>query len=69
MKNLEVKTRNTISKKSSYKCNLSNVKVFLRHDEDSIIIRNDLQVEIEIYDNGKLIFNGSKLEFFEQLKK
>jgi len=69
MKNLEVKTTNTISKKSFYKCNLSNVKVFLRHDEDSIIIRNDLQVEIEIYDNGKLIFNGSKLEFFEQLKK
>ncbi len=69
MKNLEVKTTNTISKKSFYKCNLSNVKVFLRHEEDSIIIRNDLQVEIEIYDNGKLIFNGSKLEFFEQLKK
>jgi len=69
MKNLEVKTTNTISKKSFYKCNLSNVKVFLRHEEDSIVVRNDLQVEIEIYDNGKLIFNGSKLEFFEQLKK
>ena len=32
MKNLEVKTTNTISKKSFYKCNLSNVKVFLRHE-------------------------------------
>ena len=69
MKNLEVKTTNTTSKKSLYKCNLSNVKVFLRHEEDSIIVRNHEQVEIEIYHNGKLIFNGSKLEFFEQLKK
>ena len=69
MKNLEVKTTNTISKKSFYKCNLSNVKVFLRYEEDSIVVRNDEQVEIEIYHNGKLIFNGSKLEFFEQLKK
>ena len=69
MKNLEVKTTNTISKKSFYKCNLSNVKVFLRHEEDSVVVRNDEQVEIEIYHNGKLIFNGSKLQFFEQLKK
>lgn len=69
MKNLEVKTTNTISKKSFYKCNLSNVKVFLRHEEDSVVVRNDEQVEIEIYDNGKLIFSGAKYEFFEQLKK
>ena len=69
MRNLEVKTTNTISKKPIYKCNLSNVKVFLRYEEDSIVVRNDEQVEIEIYHNGELIFNGSKLEFFEQLKK
>ena len=69
MKALKVKTTNKISKKSFYKCNLSNVKVFLRHEEDSIVVKNHEQVEIEIYHNGKLIYNGNKLEFFEQLKK
>lgn len=69
MKAIEVKLTNKTIRNTSYKDNLQNVKVFLRNDEDSIIIRNDEQVEIEIYHNGKLIYNGSKLEFFEQLKK
>lgn len=69
MEALQVKTVNKVKTEPRYTDNLKNVKVFLRHEEDSIVVRNHEQVEIEIYHNGKLIFNGSKLEFFEQLKK
>ena len=68
MKTIETRTRNKDNSTTTYKTNLSNAIVFLRHDEDKIIVRNAEQVEIEIYDNGKLIFSGSKIDFFDKLK-
>ena len=68
MKALQVRTTEIGTNIPTYKNNLSNVIVFLRHDEDKIIVRNGEQVEVDIYDNGKLIFSGSKLELFERLK-
>ena len=34
-----------------------------------IIVKNKEVVEIEIYDNGKLIFSGDKYEFYSKLKR
>ncbi len=67
MKALEIRTIEIGTNIPTYKNHLSNVIVFLRHDEDKIIVRNSEQVEVDIYDNGKLIFSGSKLELFERL--
>lgn len=69
MRALEVKTVNKVKTEPRYTDNLKNVKVFLRHEEDSIVVKDGEMVYISIYHNGELIFNGSKLEFFEQLKK
>ena len=63
MKKLEVKT----SKK--YSSGSDEAVVFLRHSEDRIEVKNGEMVNIDIYDNGTLIFSGDKYEFFEQLKK
>jgi len=68
MNALEVRTQNTNTGISIYSRNLKNAIVFLRHDEDKIIVRNSEQVEVDIYDNGKLIFSGDKRELFNILK-
>ena len=63
MKKIEVKT----SKK--YSSGNDEATVFLRHSEDRIEVKNGETLNIDIYDNGTLIFSGDKYEFFEQLKK
>jgi len=68
MKYLEVRTTNTRSKQSFYNSNLSNVVLFMRHDEDKIIVKNSEVVEIEVYKNGELTFSGDKTEFYNKLK-
>lgn len=67
MKNLEVKTRNVRSANPKYTQNLKSVTTFLRHSEDRITIINGETVNIEIYNNGSLIFIGDKQELFEKL--
>lgn len=68
MKNLEIRTQHAENNTIMYKNHLKNVIVFLRHDEDKIIVRSGELVEVEIYDNGKLIFSGDKIEFYNKLK-
>ena len=79
MKNLAVKTQNKKGNAPQYKENLSFVTTFIRHSEDYIIV-DDFEgagenykqrelTEIRVYQNGKLIFEGDKYDFFEQLKK
>ena len=40
----------------------------VRHNDDKIKVTSAEQVNIEIYDNGKSIFLGTKEEFFNKLK-
>lgn len=68
MKNLSVKTR-IAGKDPKYNENLNSIVSFLRHSEDRIEVKNGDQVNIDIYDNGALIFSGDKYELFEKLKK
>mgnify|MGYP003442834468 FL=1 len=68
MNAIEVRTQKVGSNLHVYKSNLSNVIAFLRHDEDKIIVKNNEQVEVEVYDNGNLIFIGTKEEFYNKLK-
>ena len=79
MKNLSAKIQNKKGNEPKYIENLGFMTAFLRHDEDIIII-DDFQgsgenykqrelTEIRVYHNGKLIFEGDKYDFFEQLKK
>ena len=79
MKNLSVKTQNKKGNAPQYKENLSFVTTFIRHSEDYIVV-DDFEgvgenykqrelTEIRVYENGKLIFEGDKYDFFEQLKK
>lgn len=68
MENLQIRTINSKSKKAIYVNNIAHAINFLRHDEDKIIIKSSEQVEIEIIDNGKSIFFGSKLELFNLIK-
>ena len=79
MKNLSAKIQNKKGNEPKYIENLGFISAFLRHDEDIIII-DDFQgsganykqrelTEIRVYHNGKLIFEGDKYDFFEQLKK
>ena len=68
MKNLAVKTRKG-NNEPKYSENNDSAVIFLRHSEDRIEVKNGEMVNIDIYDNGTLIFSGDKYEFFEQLKK
>lgn len=67
MSKLSVKTRIS-GNNPQYKENLNSVVTFLRNSEDRIEAKNGEQINIDIYENGKLIFSGSKYEFFEKLK-
>lgn len=53
---------------TQYVNDISSIGIFLRHSEDKIIIKNGETVNIEIYDNGILLFSGDKYELFEKLK-
>ena len=68
MKKLAVKTRKG-NNEPKYSENNDSAAIFLRHSEDRIEVKNGEMVNIDIYDNGTLIFSGDKYEFFEQLKK
>jgi len=68
MKGIEIRTVESKSMQIKYKQNLASVITFLRHDEDKIIVRNGETVNIDIYDNGKLLFSGDKSELFKKLK-
>ena len=61
MKKIEVKT----SKR--YSSGNDEVIVFLRHSEDRIEVKNGETVNIDIYNNGELVFSGDKQEFFNKL--
>lgn len=67
MKKIQIMRRNAISNVNTYHDNNNLATVFLRHSEDKIHIRNGDQVEIEVIDNGKTIFIGTKLDFYERL--
>ena len=79
MGNLAVKTQNKKGDSMQYKENLGYVTTFIRHSEDYIIVddfdgagenyKQKELTEIRVYQNGTLIFEGDKYEFFEQLKK
>ena len=79
MKNLAVKTQNKKGGAIQYKENLGYVTTFIRHSEDYIVVddfdgagetyKQRELTEIRVYQNGTLIFEGNKYDFFEQLKK
>lgn len=68
MNKIEIRTKKA-NNKPNYSTNLDNVIVFLRHEEDKIVIKNNKQIEVEIYDNGELVFYGSREDFFNKLKR
>ena len=68
MKNLSTKTRIS-GRNPQYKENLNSIVSFLRHQEDRIEVKNGEVVNIDIYENGNLIFSGDKEQFYNQLKK
>ena len=79
MKNLAIKTQKKTGNEPKYQENLAFVTTFINHSEDYIVVDNfegqgdsykqrELS-EISIFENGVLIFSGSKYELFEQLKK
>lgn len=67
MKKVEVKIRKG-SREPKYIQNVDSITLFLRHSEDRITVRNGETVNIDIYENGALIFSGDKNELFEKLK-
>jgi hypothetical protein len=67
MGKLEIKSRNG-NYNPTYK-KADNTTVFMRHENDRIEFRNGEQVNIDIYDNGTLIFSGDKYELYEKLKE
>lgn len=79
MEHISIETQNIKGNEPKYEEDLGFIATFLRHDEDIIII-DDFQglgenyrqrelTEIRVYQNGELIFEGDKYDFFEQLKK
>ena len=68
MKKLEIKTRKG-NREPKYTQNIDSATVFLRHQEDRIEVKNGEVVNIDIYENGNLIFSGDKEQFYNQLKK
>ena len=68
MKKLSVKTR-IKGNEPKYKENLNSIVSFLRNSEDRIEVKSGELVNIDMYENGTVIFSGDKQEFFNQLKK
>lgn len=67
MKKLEIKIRRN-GLNPRYTQSLDNVVTFLRHSEDRIEVKNSETVNVDIYENGALIFSGDKYELFQKLK-
>lgn len=68
MKILSAKTVSQRRGAVKYSEDLTSVTTFLRHSEDRIEVKNGETVNIDIYDNGKLLFSGDKSELFKKLK-
>jgi hypothetical protein len=79
MVNLSIKTQNKKGNEPQSKENLGLVVTFLRHSDDFIVI-DDFEgagdnykqkelTEIRVYENGEILFQGDKYEFFNQLRK
>jgi uncharacterized protein YacL (UPF0231 family) len=71
MKNLEIRMTTANSKRNESKKGLTEVIVFLNHSEDKIKFNyseNRETEELQVYDNGEMIFCGSKRDLFEILK-
>jgi len=67
MKAIEVKM-SKLGGNPQYKQDLQDATTFLRHSEDRIEVKNGETVNIDIYQNGALVFSGDKWELFEKLK-
>lgn len=67
MKALDIKTRKG-NNEPKYNENLNVVTTFLRHSADKITVINGETVNIEIYNNGRLIFSGDKGDLFDILE-
>lgn len=68
MKKLQIKTRK-MENDPKFSKNIDSATVFLRHADDRIEVKNSEIINIDVYDNGTLIFSGDKYDFYEQLKK
>jgi hypothetical protein len=78
MNNLSLKTQGIRGGTPQYKEKVGSITAFLRHSEDRIVIddftgsgntyKKREQTLIEIYDNGQLLFAGTKQELFEILR-
>ena len=78
MQNLAIKTKNKSNNNIKYKEKLGTITVFLGHTTDFITVSDfeesgetykELeQSKILISDNDKVIWSGTKYEFFDKLK-
>ena len=62
MKKIEVKTRKG-TREPQYSQNNDVATVFLRHDDDKITVKNNEQIEIEVYDMGHVFSQEVKQNF------
>ena len=70
MKNFQVRTKTEKSNIYKYESNVINAIVFMRHEEDKICFRSGTESDqIDIYQNGELLFSGCKYDLYDQLKK
>ncbi len=78
MSNLKLKTVGVRGGLPIYQEKIGATITFIRHDEDYVVI-DDFEgqgetykkrelTEIRVYENGSLIFQGDKYEFFNKLK-
>lgn len=68
MEKLEIKTRKG-SRNPKYIQNVDTSTVFLTNGDDYITTKVGHNVEIQVYEDGQVVFIGNKTEFFEKLKK
>lgn len=69
MRHLELRTQQINSRRPQYNGYLKEILCFLNHPEDKIkILQGSESTEIQIYNNGNLLFSGDKAELFEKLK-
>lgn len=67
MKKLSIKTRKN-SNSPKYIENVDAATTFLRDDNDKITVINSETINIEIYQNGTLLFCGNKYELYDILR-
>jgi hypothetical protein len=68
MKKLQIKTRKG-ENDPKFSENIDFATVFFRSADDRIEVKNSEIINIDVYENGTLIFSGDKYDFYEQLKK